>query len=236
VNVPVTFTSIAPTLGHVRLAALDQHTLRRFFVKLAAAPSRRGGTLSVSSQRKVHSRLLSACTYGEARRWLVGNPMRAIRTPTELPDTDGRAATLSPVEKALTPRERRPFEEWIAKTYADHPTYRVRWRIAFDLGLRQAEALGLTWDVIDHGSRTITIRQQLRAVKHSHGCGPAVDGISACTIAARVAAEDPSIKPISAYRCPDRVTGGHWIVATTKSKRIRHVKMSAALADELTPI
>lgn len=109
-----------------------------------------------------------------------------------------------------------------------------RWSIAFEVGLRQAELLGLTWDCVDLASRTITVRQQLRQIEHQHGC----EGVwpdpqtSPCTVRAREA--DPERKPITAYRCPDQIAGQTNIVQVTKSKKVRYVKVSKPVADALT--
>ena len=231
---------ILPQLGTIELTALGRDTLRRFFEKVAVTPSRRGGEpISVSTQRKIHSRLTSALTYAELRRWLAGNPdgnpIRGVPTPTELPGTEGRAVELSPTERALNVAETRAFQQWIAATFPTHLAYRVRWAIAFELGLRQAEVLGLTWDAIGLSSRKITVRQQLRRRKHAHGCvGAWVDALtSPCTVVARRAAGDPKLEAIPAARCPDRVPGVWSIVGTTKSKKVRRVLASQALADEL---
>lgn len=226
-------THILDDLGALRLEALTHARLRRYFVDLARRPSRRGGTLSVSTQRKVHSRLTSAFRYAVLRGWLPADPMAGIPTPTESVEALDRLADLSPVERALTVPEMRRFERWVAARYTDHLAYQLRWRLAFAVGLRQAELLGLTWDCVDLAARTITVRQQLRRTEHRHGCAgdwPDPD-TSPCTVVARVL--DPTRKPIRAYRCPQRVDAQVRIVATTKSKKVRYVRVSQAIADQL---
>lgn len=58
--------------------------------------------------------------------------------------------------------------------------------------------------------------------------------MSACTLAARLL--NPGAKAVSAYRCPQRIDGSLDIVATTKSKRVRVVKFSPELGDELAAL
>jgi integrase len=229
-------TKVLPALGHRRLDDVTQSHLRRFFTDLQHAPSQRGGVLSVSAQRKVHSRLTSAFRYAVIRGWLPADPMSSIPTPAELPGTVGRAADLTPVEKALSVPEMRRFQRWVDTRYADHLAYRVRWAVAFEVGLRQAETLGLTWECVDLASRTITVRQQLRIVEHRHGCDGAWPdpATSPCTVAARQT--DPGRKPIRPYRCPARIDGQVNIVATTKSSKVRHVRVSQAVADDLATL
>jgi len=46
----------------------------------------------------------------------------------------------------------------------------ARWPLALALGLRQGEALGLTWDDVDLGKGTIRIHQSRLRPKYAHGC------------------------------------------------------------------
>ncbi|UJP40785.1 tyrosine-type recombinase/integrase [Cellulomonas palmilytica] len=229
-------THVLDDLGAIKLEALTHARLRRYFVDLAKKRSRRGGTLSVSTQRKVHSRLTSAFRYAVVRGWLPADPMAGIPTPSESVEAVGRVADLSPVERALTVPEMRRFERWIATRYADHLAYQVRWRLAFSVGLRQAELLGLTWDAIDLAARTITVRQQLRKTEHRHGCAgdwPDPD-TSPCTVSARVL--NPRAKAVTAYWCPQRIDAETRIVATTKSKRVRYVRVGEREAGMLAEL
>ena len=160
--------------------------------------------------------------------------MSGVPTPTDSPEDGDLRVDLSPTEKALTIPEMRAFTHWIDQRFADQLAYRVRWQIAFQVGLRQAELLGLTWNCINLATRTITVRQQLRHIEHQHGCtGDWPDPkTSPCTLEVR--ATDPHHKPVSAYRCPQRVGAQDIIVGTTKSKRVRYVRVSAGVAEQLT--
>lgn len=87
--------------------------------------------------------------------------------------------------------------------------------------------------MIDLDTRDITVRQQLRWQKHAHGCGDPVGGVSACTVEKRRTAGNPKLKPITGNRCPQRIDGSYWIVATTKNDKIRRVRFSKSIADDL---
>lgn len=221
-------------LARRQLTAVTDSDLGKFFEELATTESQRGGILSVSMQRKVHSRLTSAFRYAERKRWIDRDPMLEIPTPTELPGLAHRDAEIPVTERALRVEERLRFERHIADRYPDHRAYRLRWWIAFELGLRQAECLGLTWDCIDLRERTITVRQQLKRRRFEHGCGEPVRGVTACTAAARET--HPRAKAIPASRCPRRVAGAWEIVATTKNKRVRTVRFTPAMAAELAAL
>ncbi len=47
----------------------------------------------------------------------------------------------------------------------------ARWALALALGLRQGEALGLTWDDVDLEKGTIRIRRSRLRPRYAHGCG-----------------------------------------------------------------
>jgi integrase len=47
----------------------------------------------------------------------------------------------------------------------------ARWALALALGLRQGEALGLTWDDVDVGKGTIRVHRSRLRPKYTHGCG-----------------------------------------------------------------
>lgn len=54
--------------------------------------------------------------------------------------------------------------------HQDHPMI-IRWMVAFIIGVRQGEALGLRWKDIDFDAGEIRIRNELELVAASHGCG-----------------------------------------------------------------
>ena len=49
----------------------------------------------------------------------------------------------------------------------------ARWALALALGLRQGEALGLTWDDVDLEKGTIRVHRSRLRPKYTHGCGGA---------------------------------------------------------------
>ncbi len=65
----------------------------------------------------------------------------------------------------------------------------VRWSVALALGLRQGEALALTWSDVDLAAGTLTVRRQLQRHPWEHGCSE------------RAPAHTPA-------RCPRRHGGG----------------------------
>jgi integrase len=57
----------------------------------------------------------------------------------------------------------------------------ARWAVAFFTGIRQGEALGLSWDRIDLDGAVADVEWQLQALTRDHGCGAAgADGAWPC--------------------------------------------------------
>ena len=55
----------------------------------------------------------------------------------------------------------------------------ARWSVALALGLRQGEALGLTWADVDLAAATLTVRRALERRTYRHGCGGTCGGRAA---------------------------------------------------------
>lgn len=83
-------------------------------------------------------------------------------------------ATKAP-KKAVSSRTNIPLHDCIAiLETAAGMTDGSRWAAAFMAGLRQAEALGLTWSCVDFETGTLDISWQLQAIPYDHGCGAPV--------------------------------------------------------------
>lgn len=77
-------------------------------------------------------------------------------------------------KKAVSTRRAIPVTECMAvlKVAAGEPDG-SRWALAFLQGLRQAEALGLTWDQVDLDAGTLTISWQLKSLRYLDAANPA---------------------------------------------------------------
>jgi len=87
-----------------------------------------------------------------------------------------------------------------------------RWAVAF-LGLRQGEALGLTWDKVDLDAGRLTVDRQLQWPRWEHGCG------GRCSV--------------QAVRCPDRHSGGPTLVDTKSRAGRRTIGLPAPMVEML---
>ncbi|WP_241668323.1 site-specific integrase [Pedococcus bigeumensis] len=96
----------------------------------------------------------------------------------------------------------------------------ARWSVALSLGLRQGEALGITWADIDFAKSTLQIRRAVQRRTWEHGC--IVEGTRAPTCGHKRGAE-----------CPGRRNGGIQLVETKTRASRRTIALPAPLVDEL---
>ncbi|WMY79202.1 tyrosine-type recombinase/integrase [Citricoccus sp. I39-566] len=151
---------VIPHLGDEAAASLNKEAMRDHFSKTLPnkvynprAPDKR---LGAGVMRNIHKNTKRALTWAVSEGLISTNPMTTVKAPK---------VRRSPVTiDQDTPRR-------ILAHLADYPTQEeLRWLLAF-MGLRQSEALGLTWDKIDRFAGRITIDQQLGRKETFHGCG-----------------------------------------------------------------
>jgi len=136
---------IAPALGHHRLDRLQPEHVEEFY-----AAMRSEGVLPTALQcHRILSRALKvAMQRGKVSRNVCG-----------LVDAPSLART-----------EIQPLTATEARALLDAATgtrNAARWSVALSLGLRQGEALGLTWDAVDLVAGLLTIRQALQRLTGS---------------------------------------------------------------------
>lgn len=136
---------IIPTIGTRRLSALTPDDLRAVTIAI-----RKKGKSS-STARRYHGvaiRMLKAAA-------LDGHDIAPRIFLTEIPEEAVHDRDAIPLRDAMT---------LIAES--TKITGGERWSLAFLQGLRQGEALGLTWDAIDSERRTITVEWQLQRLPY----------------------------------------------------------------------
>lgn len=105
--------------------------------------------VSAQTVRNAHARLHKACKEAVKRRYRADNPCEG----TDLPEVRGRAITPLAFHQAAALLTKAEAHRWY-----------LLYRLALNLGLRQGELLGLTWDAIDFTAGTLRVHQQLRRV------------------------------------------------------------------------
>lgn len=137
---------IIPTIGHKRFAQLNPADVR------AVAAAQRAAGLSSSTQLRTHSVLMSLLKAAAVE----GHPVAERLFKTEAPS------------KAVSDRRAMSVPEAVAVLGAASELLPHSSRTAAALlqGMRQGEALGLTWDCVDLEANALTISWQLQPLNY----------------------------------------------------------------------
>lgn len=132
---------IIPTLGGHRLGKLLPEHLERFYRAMEAEG------LAPATILQCHRIISRALKVAMQRGYVARNVATLVDAPS-VTRTEVTPPTMEQVRAILdTAGKRRDA---------------ARWAVALALGLRQGEALGLTWDSVDLDSETLTVRQALQ--------------------------------------------------------------------------
>jgi integrase len=139
-----------PGLGAHRLERLTPDHVERLYAKL-----QRGG-LSPGGVHHVHRTLRAALNEAVRRSHLPRNPVLVAKAP-KLDEEEVEPYDVPEIQRLLEAAAKRRNG--------------ARWALALALGLRQGEALGLTWDDVDLDKGTVRIRRSRLRPRYTHGCG-----------------------------------------------------------------
>jgi len=134
---------INPVLGDIELQKLSSNDITRMLTVMREAGQ------SARSQQQARALLSVALRDAEYKGYILVNPVTRVRNP------QGKRIEISP----LTIEEVKRLLNTYSGTYLGG-----RLHIALICGLRQGEALGLTWDDVDLGARTIKVNKQVQIV------------------------------------------------------------------------
>lgn len=150
---------IVKTIGHVKIADLTPAHVR------SVAAAIRSAGLSSSTALRYHGSLIRMLKAAALEGYNLAPNVLLAENPT----------------KAVNDRQDIPLAD--ALTILRHLTRRVdgalvmpdssRWSLAFLQGVRQAEALGLTWDEVDLPGETLTVSWQLKSLRYREKGNPA---------------------------------------------------------------
>ena len=146
-------THIKPGVGAIRLDALDTHLVQSFYNGLRE-PTKDRDAVSPKTVKNVHGILHKALQQAVANGYIRFNPTNSCILPR--------------VEK----KELQPLDEAETKLFLDAVKgHRFELLFTFTLfsGLREGEALGLTWDRVDFMRGTILVSKQLQKEKKAGG-------------------------------------------------------------------
>lgn len=143
---------IVPTLGHLRLNALAPADIR----KVASAQEDSG--LALPTRQRTHAVLGKLLTDAAAEGHQVSQRARETCGPGTGPSSR-QALSVDDARRILAAAAERPDVS--------------RWVAALVEGLRPAEALGLTWEMVELKTSTMTLTWQLKALPYTESRNPA---------------------------------------------------------------
>jgi len=141
---------IKPALGAIRLTELSKHTVQKFCNDL----QRKEKPLAAKTVKNIHGVLSKAMSQALGLEYIRSNPCFKAKLPA--------------IEKETI----RPLDENSVKAFLDMikgHTHETLFKVVLLTGLRQAEAMGLTWDAVDYKRGTIHINKQLIKEKKKGG-------------------------------------------------------------------
>lgn len=144
---------IKPALGSVKLEALNAHTIQEFYNSLGAEREGKPG-LSPKTVKNIHGVLHKALQQAVKIGYLRFNPADACELP--------RA-----VRKELKPLDEEQSRAFL-KAIQGH-RFEMLYTVTLFTGLREGEALGLSWDCVDFKKGTILINKQMQREKKKNG-------------------------------------------------------------------
>lgn len=185
---------IVPTLGHLRLDSLAPADIRK------VALTQESAGLALPTMQRTHAVLGKILADAVAEGYDVSQRARETDGPGVGPSSRQALSVEAAMRVLATVTPRPDASRWVAALVA---------------GLRPAEALGLTWDMVDLDSATITLAWQLKSL-------PYVE----------------SRNPVRGFRVPRgfesrHLTGAHHLVRPKTRAGIRVVPMVPWLEDAL---
>jgi integrase len=145
------YVHLIPGLGAYRLERLTPEHLEKLYAKMQRQGSAAG------TAHHVHRTVRAALNAAVRRGYLTQNPAAVAKSPT------------------VEPGEIEPYEvdevKRLLKVASELPRNSARWALALALGLRQGEALGLTWADVDLDRRRLKVRRGRQRPQYEHGCG-----------------------------------------------------------------
>ena len=145
---------IEPHLDHIRLDALNAHTVQHFYNELAKPLKPDAAPLSAKSIKNIHGVLHKALQQAVLLNYIRYNPTTACVLPKIVkkeihPLTDQQTAQLLNLLKGSK--------------------YEIPLTVDLFTGLREGELLGLMWDCVDFEKGTLLINKQLRREQKKGG-------------------------------------------------------------------
>ena len=146
-------THIKPSLGAIKLEALDAHTIQAFYNSLSEAAEGREA-LSPKTIKNIHGVLHKALQQAVANGYIRFNPADACVLPRI-------------VKKEIKPLDEGQITAFLKAIKGNK--YEGLFAVTLFTGMREGEVLGLTWDCVDLDKGTILVNKQLQLIRGTNG-------------------------------------------------------------------
>jgi integrase len=196
---------VVPRIGRHRLDRLQPEHLDALYLELADAG------LSPKTILMTHQIISRALKMALRRHHISINVATLVDAPTH------RESEIEPLPQASA---RALLAEASKRRNA------ARWSVAFGLGLRQSEALGMRWQYVDLDRRRVHV-WQLKRRRFRHGCSNSHE----CGARYHTGRCRKNCTNHDRY-CPQR-TGGEWHFQRPKGDKTRHVPIPSPLISAL---
>lgn len=144
---------IKPALGAVKLEALNTHTIQGFYNALGNERDGKPG-LSPKTVKNIHGVLHKALQQAVSIGYIRFNPADSCTLPRT-------------IKKELAPLDEEQSKAFLQVIQGQR--YEDLFTVTLFTGLREGEALGLTWDCVDFSKGTLLINKQLQREKKKNG-------------------------------------------------------------------
>lgn len=144
---------IKPALGAVKLEALNTHTIQGVYNGLGAEKDGKPG-LSPKTVKNIHGVLHKALQQAVAVGYIRFNPAEYCTLPRV-------------IKKDLAPLDEVQSKAFLQAIRGQR--FETLFTVTLFTGLREGEALGLTWDCVDFAKGTILVNKQLQREKKKNG-------------------------------------------------------------------
>lgn len=141
---------LKPSLGAIRLDALNAHTIQSFYNTLTTEDT----GLSPKTVKNIHGVLHKALQQAVLNEYIRSNPTNACTLPRS-------------EKKQIQPLNESQITDFL-QAIRGHQ-FEGLFIVTLFTGMRKAEALGLQWDCVDLTKGTITINKQLQLVRGGQG-------------------------------------------------------------------
>lgn len=187
-------THIKPGLGAIRLDALDTHLVQNFYNSLGK-PTKDRNAVSPKTVKNVHGVLHKALQQAVANGYIRFNATDACILPR------------------IVKKELQPLDDAEIKLFLDAikgHQFELLYTVTLFTGMREGEALGLTWDCVDFVRGCILIKKQLQKEKKVGGAFQLV-----------------SLKNDK----PRRITPAPWVMQLLRDRKLQQYEAKERAAD-----